>query len=126
MFCNYRFYFFLAFVSNPSNSRLQKMIFLIALIITLLLKSNSISLFRNPYRPQAIDKSKREGIYETWSSVKESIKIPNDIAAIEALHGPFSRETGNSQITGQQGIIPFIFSKSGVAITSNGKQAAVK
>ena len=45
--------------------------------------------------------------------MKESIKIPNKIAAIPDLKGGFLSENGNNHITGQHGDIPFIFSKSG-------------
>tara|TARA_Y100001968_G_scaffold238391_1_gene221729 strand:+ start:216 stop:392 length:177 start_codon:yes stop_codon:yes gene_type:complete len=41
---------------------------------------------------------------------------------MKALQGGFSSEKGNNKITGQHGVIPFIFSQSGDAIINAGKQ----
>ena len=53
--------------------------------------------------------------------MKESTKIPSIRAAIADLNGRFFREKGNNKITGQHGVIPFIFSQSGDAIIKAGK-----
>ena len=54
--------------------------------------------------------------------MKESIKIPINIAAKEALQGGFLSEKGNNKITGQHGVIPFNLSQPGDIITNAGKQ----
>ena len=60
-------------------------------------------------------------MYETSLIVKESIKIPNKIDAIDDFQGLVLRENGNNQITGQHGEIPFILSKSGDKMIRTGK-----
>ena len=65
-------------------------------------------------------------MYETSLIVKESIKIPNTIDAIDDFQGVFLRENGNNQITGQHGDIPFILSKSGDEIIRAGKKIVLK
>ena len=89
-------------------------------------KNNSIFLLYKPYRLQTNDKSNREGIYETSLIVKESIKTPNRTEAIAAIQGLFLSENGNNQITGQHGVIPFIFNQFGDEIIKAGKQIIVK
>ncbi len=58
--------------------------------------------------------------------MNESIKKPKETAAKDDLKGPFLTENGKSQITGQQGPIPFIFSQLGDAIAIAGKQIKVQ
>ena len=57
--------------------------------------------------------------------IKESMKNPNNIAAIADFKGSFLRENGNNQITGQHGEIPFILSKSGDKMIRKGKKIAL-
>ena len=45
--------------------------------------------------------------------MKESIKIPKKIEDKAASQGLFLIENGNSQITGQHGVIPFKLSQLG-------------
>ena len=94
--------------------------------IKLTFKINSIFLLCNLYLLQTKDKRNKEGIYEASPTVKESIKIPDKIAAIEDIQGELVSENGSRKITGQQGIIPFILSQSRDDIIKNGKQIEIK
>ena len=78
-----------------------------------ILRNNSTFLLCNPYVLQAKDKKNKDGIYETSLIVKESTKIPNNRATKAAFQGLFLSENGKSKITGQHGVIPFIFNQSG-------------
>ena len=52
--------------------------------------------------------------------------MPSDKAAIADFHGRFLRENGNNKITGQHGVIPFIFSQSGEMIIKIGKHTIAR
>ena len=52
--------------------------------------------------------------------------MPNDKPDKAALKGGLFNENGNKKMTGQQGVTPFILSKSGDIITKAGKQNKFK
>ena len=89
-------------------------------------KNNSIFLLCNPYWLQIKDKIHNEGIYEESPTLKESKKIPIQIAATKDLQGEFLSENGNNKITGQHGEIPFSFSQTGDIIMHDCRQIIVK
>ena len=89
-------------------------------------RNNSIFLLCNPYLLQTRDKTNKDGTYETSPIVKESTKNPNNIAAKIAFQVESLSENGNNKITGQHGLIPFIFSQLGDKITLDCKQIKVK
>ena len=89
-------------------------------------RNNSIFLLYNPKVLKTKDKRNKDGTHEASLIVKESTKIPVIIAAEAALQGGFLRENGNNKITGQHGLIPFIFSQSGDIIIKADKQIIIK
>ena len=65
-------------------------------------------------------------MWETSLIVKESTKIPNEIAAITDFQRLLLSENGNKKITGQHGVIPFIFSQWGDITIQAGKKIKEK